>query len=115
MRRSPECCATRRPFAAGCAADPGSKSPFHVSEWVPALRCSVKNAAPRPGHDIHSPSTPPEQCGLFKNANSHPPLQRLADLVEPLGVLDGGRHRPGLAVGDLLDSAAQDLARSGLG
>jgi len=31
-----------------CAADPG---PFS-STWFPALRRSVKNAAPRPGHEL---------------------------------------------------------------
>ena len=34
-----------------CAADPGSiMDPY---PWVPALRSSVKNAAPRPGHETH--------------------------------------------------------------
>jgi len=37
-------------------------------------------------------------------------LNSLANLVEHLGVLDGGRHGPGLVVGDLLDRAAKDLA-----
>src|SRR5438445_979146 len=40
----------------------------------------------------------------------HPALQRVADFVEHLGILDGGRHAPAFAVGDLLDGAAQDLA-----
>jgi hypothetical protein len=31
-----------------CAADPGS-----IVARVPALRCTVKNAAPRPGHRRH--------------------------------------------------------------
>src|SRR6185312_7469087 len=57
---------------------------------------------------------PFEKCGLFKNTSPHPSLQRLADLVQHLGVLYGGGHRPWLAVGDLLDGAAQDLARPGL-
>src|SRR4051794_34459804 len=39
---------------------------------------------------------------------SHPALQRLADLVEHLGILDRRRHGPGIAVGDLLDGAPQD-------
>src|ERR1700736_3229239 len=39
-------------FAAGCAADPGPMVPS-ASPWVPALRSSVKNAAPRPGHGTH--------------------------------------------------------------
>jgi hypothetical protein len=32
-----------------CAADPGPILRLHFP-WVPALRCIVKNAAPRPGH-----------------------------------------------------------------
>src|SRR5882724_8960335 len=35
-----------------CAADPGSIM-YSASPWVPALRCIVKNAAPRPGHETH--------------------------------------------------------------
>src|SRR6266446_1909363 len=35
-----------------CAADPGSIV-HSASPWVPALRCIVKNAAPRPGHGTH--------------------------------------------------------------
>ena len=34
-----------------CAADPAS-SALRIA-WVPALRCIVKNAAPRPGHGTH--------------------------------------------------------------
>src|SRR5450756_2108028 len=45
---------------------------------------------------------------------SHPALQRVADFFQHLGILDGGRHRPLVAVGDLLDGAAQDLAGTGL-
>jgi hypothetical protein len=33
-----------------CAANPGSIVRV-ARTWVPALRCIVKNAAPRPGHD----------------------------------------------------------------
>src|SRR4051812_9754391 len=44
-----------------------------------------------------------------------PALQRVADLVEHARVVDGGGHRPRLAVGDLLHRPAQDLARAGLG
>src|SRR6185437_588143 len=46
---------------------------------------------------------------------SRPALQRLADLVQHLGVLDGGGHGPGIAVGDILDGAAQDLSGTGFG
>src|SRR6266404_8094186 len=35
-----------------CAADPGSTTPLGPL-WVPALRCIVKHAAPRPGHETH--------------------------------------------------------------
>src|SRR6185437_13165911 len=42
-----------------------------------------------------------------------PALQRLADLVQHLGVLYGRGHGPGFTVGDLLDGAAQDLAGTG--
>src|SRR6267378_6810224 len=35
-----------------CAADPGSIE--LAAFWVPALRSSVKNAAPRPGHELSS-------------------------------------------------------------
>src|SRR5258706_12387003 len=45
----------------------------------------------------------------------HPALQRLADFVEHLGILDRGRHGPGFAVGDLLDGAAQDFSGAGFG
>src|ERR1700738_2241128 len=55
----PGCCAApsarlRRAmvFAARSAADPGSIV-HSASPWVPALRSSVKNAAPRPGHGTH--------------------------------------------------------------
>src|SRR5882757_7941214 len=47
-------------------------------------------------------------------AGSHPALQRVADFVEHLGILDGGGHRPWIAVGDLLDGAAQDFSRARL-
>jgi len=54
----PGCCATpkarlrasstRYALAAWCAADPG---PTAIgTAWIPALRCIVKDAAPRPGH-----------------------------------------------------------------
>src|SRR5438128_2577894 len=44
---------------------------------------------------------------------TYPALQRLADFIQHLGILDRGRHGPGFAVGDLLDGAAQDFSRSG--
>jgi hypothetical protein len=41
----------------------------------------------------------------------HPmPLQRASDLVQNRRVVDGGRHSPRVAIGDLLDGAAQDFA-----
>src|SRR6478609_11251818 len=42
---------------------------------------------------------------------SHPALQRLADFIQHLGILDGRWHGPGVAVGDLLDGAPQDFSR----
>src|ERR1700719_3739163 len=48
-----------------CAADPGS-SHVPCPTWIPALRSSVKNAAPRPGHVTRSTllHTPPELVRL---------------------------------------------------
>src|SRR5260370_24601862 len=46
--------------------------------------------------------------------SSHPAPQRVADLVEHFGILDGRGHRPWIAVGDLLDGAAQNLSRARL-
>jgi hypothetical protein len=46
--RAPDA-AQRVALAAWCAADPGSM--LRVNRlWIPAQRCTVKNAAPRPGH-----------------------------------------------------------------
>src|SRR5229473_5736499 len=42
-----ECVPRMLRSAKRCAADPGSLVHF-ASPWVPALRCIVKNAAPRP-------------------------------------------------------------------
>ena len=46
------------PFPGRCAARSGAlliRGPSYlVQEWVPALRCIVKNAAPRPGHEAFS-------------------------------------------------------------
>src|SRR3954451_11380397 len=42
-------------------------------------------------------------------------FQRAADLVKHLGVLDGGGHGPRIAVGDLLDGAAEDFSGARLG
>src|ERR1700682_1857887 len=39
----------------------------------------------------------------------HPSPQRIPDLVQHLGILDGRGHRPCIAVGDLLDGAARIL------
>src|ERR1700729_3099375 len=47
-RRAPDA-APRAALAAWCAADPGPMV-YAVRLWVPALRCIVKDAAPRPGH-----------------------------------------------------------------
>ncbi len=48
--RAPDA-AQRAALAAWCAADPGPIL-HSASPWVPALRSSVKNAAPRPGHEV---------------------------------------------------------------
>src|SRR5882672_12399155 len=45
-------------------------------------------------------------------SDSHPALQRVADFVEHLGILYCSGHRPWVAVGDLLDGAAQDFPRT---
>jgi hypothetical protein len=51
--RAPDA-AQRAALGAWCAADPGSM--LHaVRLWVPALRCIVKDAAPRLGHGTHPP------------------------------------------------------------
>src|SRR5262245_16484714 len=42
------------------------------------------------------------------------PFQRAADLLEDGGIVDRRRHGPGLAVGDLLHGAAENLARARL-
>jgi hypothetical protein len=52
--RAPDA-AQRAALAAWCAADPGSMLRAGCL-WVPALRCIVKNAAPRPGHGVASPA-----------------------------------------------------------
>jgi hypothetical protein len=50
--RAPDA-AQRAALAAWCAADPGSM--LHAARfWIPALRCNVKDAAPRPGHGTYS-------------------------------------------------------------
>src|SRR6516165_438066 len=41
-------------------------------------------------------------------------LQRGADLIEDCGIVDRGRHGPGLAIGDLLHGAAQAFPRARL-
>src|ERR1700730_12420633 len=51
--------------------------------------------------------------GLRRRLSSHAHalgLQYGADLVEDRGIIDGRRHGPCLAVGDLLHGAAEDLA-----
>src|SRR6266851_1550214 len=47
-----ECVPRMLRSAKRCAADPGSIV-HSASPWVPALRCIVKYAAPRPGHETH--------------------------------------------------------------
>src|ERR1700738_679790 len=41
------------PLLRGGGLHPGS---MEQRGWVPALRCIVKNAAPRPGHEISPPN-----------------------------------------------------------
>jgi hypothetical protein len=48
-KRAPDA-AQRAALAAWCAADPGPMIESALRIWIPALRCIVKNAAPRPGH-----------------------------------------------------------------
>ena len=51
-------------LAAWCAADPGPIV-HSARPWVPALRCIVKNAAPRPGHEMTA--LQPNYLWLFEN------------------------------------------------
>jgi hypothetical protein len=51
-------------LAAWCAADPGSIVPLALL-WGPALRSSVKYAAPRPGHEELSPPCGDLPVGQF--------------------------------------------------
>src|SRR5271163_4029323 len=63
--------------------------------WVPALRCIVKNAAPRPGHEIHGSihgSKHPLQPERFERAASSP--------RQPAGnefCLHSANHKPGVS------------------
>jgi hypothetical protein len=68
---------TRYDFAAWCAADPGSIVPLALL-WVPALRSSVKNAAPRPGHErnLLSPRWSDLPVGRFADRAVQPLLQK---------------------------------------
>lgn len=54
----------------------------------------------------HFVSSPLGIAGIF---------QGRADLIQDGGIVNGGRHLPGFAVGDLLHGAPQDLAGPGLG
>src|SRR5581483_2081306 len=55
------------------------------------------------------------RSGLGRGRLHHAALAHHAgDLVEDGGIVDGGRHPPLLAVGDLAHGAAQDFARAGL-
>src|ERR1700746_30821 len=63
-----------------CAADRGSiMDPY---PWIPALRSSVKNAAPRPGHETHCFTTSQDE------------VERLAGRSLPR-LLDGPGHAHG--------------------
>jgi len=55
------------------------------------------------------PSARPGMTG--RNLPSHAmPLQRTPDLIQNRRVVDGGRHDPGLVIGDLLDGAAENFS-----
>src|SRR5262245_20326159 len=60
-----------------------------------------------------APTTTACLCSAMRYGLESPPalLHRTADLVQNRRVVDRRRHGPGLAVGHLLDGAAQDLAR----
>src|SRR5579885_2277510 len=101
----------------------GVAKAFAVLEEVLLARRAARSATPSAARS-QSPAPAP---GFRFSGNVHtgasmavrlPPytlaLQRAADLVQNRRVVDGGRHGPGLAVGDLLDGAAQDLARARL-
>jgi hypothetical protein len=68
-------------------ADPGSTLRAGCL-WVPALRCIVKNAAPRPGHVVASLAiTASCKAWLFENQNGRHPEER------PLGRVSKDGHR----------------------
>src|SRR5271154_4691833 len=76
----------------------------------------------RRDHDGPATYSPPfgfSLAGRFAGAGPPAPpltgsrLQRLLDLLQGLRILDRGRSRPGVSIGDLLYRAAQDLARAG--
>src|SRR5229473_7055721 len=53
-----------------CAADPGSIV-HSASAWVPALRCIVQNAAPRPGHEMHCFTLSQDEAVAVRDRSSH--------------------------------------------
>src|ERR1700732_2054065 len=83
-----------------CAADPGSMPPT-VTLWVPALRGTVKNAAPRPGHASR------RRHGLLHRRHQLAQRERLRQEGELLvfrqalleGVFRIARHEDDLEVG----------------
>src|SRR6266700_3219791 len=89
---------------------PGSSPGMTV--W-PSFR-GARSASPESITTIGSMDSGLAPNGAPRNDRSHPALQRVADFVEHLGILDRCRHGPGIAIGDLLDGAAQDFARAGL-
>src|SRR5712671_2281952 len=72
-----------------------------AASWMPGSN---------PGTTNERDALAAEGCARGRLSPDALALQRAADLVEHLGVLDGRRHRPGVAVGDLLDGAAEDFA-----
>src|SRR5229473_7047869 len=73
--RSPDA-AQHAALTAWCAADPGST--LRALRWVPALRSSVKHAAPRPGHErkLLSPQSSDLPDGRFIESCVQPTLQK---------------------------------------
>src|SRR5262245_35172780 len=114
-----------RPFNVSRMAALALAAPPSTASNMMALMppCAVTCAMPRPMAPV--PTTPTARSERLMSRVMDPPplslacvtgrLEPAGDLVDRRRIVDRGRHLPGLAVGDLLHGAAQDLARAGLG